>query len=328
MSNTKISVNDIHPRDVSEKFDELMLDDINILLLDQESFVDTSCPSCLSTSVKKAFTYQGLNYKRCNQCETLYISPAPTEARHLQFLSDSKAMAYWRNSLPTTLVESRKSMYQERTNFVLDTLRDLSLKPNTILEVGAGNGEFVNHYLEADDSIRFILLEPQELKVDSERVTIIQDGFDAALSQNIKVDAVIAWELIEHIIEPDNFLKTLSSVLNRGAPFIFSTPNERSLETRLLSENSSNILFDHVRLYNPKSIKILLERNGFELVSLNTPGKLDIERISMYIKNNPVPQPYTSFFDLLLQDSSLSNFQDYLVDNQLSSHMRCVAIKK
>ena len=97
------------------------------------------------------------------------------------------------------------------------------MKPNTILEVGAENGEFVNHYLEADDSIRFILLEPQELKVDSERVTIIQDGFDAALSQNIKVDAVIAWELIEHIIEPDTFLKTLSSVLNRGAPFIFST---------------------------------------------------------------------------------------------------------
>ena len=109
MSNTKISVNDIHPRDVSDKFDELMLDDINILLLDQESFL-ILMPSCQYFS-QKAFTYQGLNYKRCNQCETLYISLAPTEARHLQFLS-SKAMAYWRNSLPTTLVESRKSMYQ------------------------------------------------------------------------------------------------------------------------------------------------------------------------------------------------------------------------
>ena len=327
MSKEKITVKDIHPEGIIEKFDELMLGDIDNLLCDQEHFVDTPCPACKSLSVKPAFTYQRLSYKRCDICDTLYISPAPTEERHLQFLSDSKAMAFWRNSLPPSMTESRIPMYEERVEFAINTFDRLSIKPKTILEVGAGNGEFVNHYLKADPFVRFILLEPQELNINSDRVTIIQDGFDAALRQNVQVDAVIAWELIEHIIEPHKFLQTLSSVLRVGAPFIFATPNERSLETRLLSTNSSNILFDHVRLYNPNSIKLLLEKNGFLLNSLSTPGKLDAERISTYLKENSTLSSFGAFFELLLDESSIAQFQSYIVDNLLSSHMRCVAIK-
>ena len=328
MSDTKITVKDIHPEGISEQFDQLMADDISKLLLDQDAFVDTCCPACTSKSVEKVFVYQNLSYKRCLDCETLYISPAPTEARHLQFLIDSKAMAFWRNSLPSSMTESRRPMYQERTEFVVKSFKDLSIKPASILEVGAGNGEFVSHYLNVDNLVQFILLEPQKLDIQSDRVTVIQDGFEAALRQKLKVDAVIAWELIEHIIEPDKFLQTLSCVLEPGSPFIFSTPNERSLETRLLSTNSSNILFDHVRLYNPYSIRLLLERNGFEVISLSTPGRLDAERISTYYNTNLISHNLSPFFELLLKDSTITNFQEYIVSNLLSSHMRCVAIKK
>ena len=68
-------------------------------------------PFLSGTSVK-AFTYQGLNYKRCNH-ETLYFMP--TEARHLQFLSTARQWLIG-ETLPTTLVESRK-LCIKRTNW-------------------------------------------------------------------------------------------------------------------------------------------------------------------------------------------------------------------
>ena len=131
-----------------------------------------------------------------------------------------------------------------------------------------------------------VLLEPQALKVKRPNVEVITNGFDALEKSERKFDTVFAWELIEHLLEPDNFLRLVRNVLKDGAPLILSTPNERSIETRKLGTDSSNILFDHVRLYNPNSIKILLERNGFKVMQICTPGLLDVSRLQNYYKTH------------------------------------------
>jgi len=318
---------DIHPEGVSDIFYSLLDRDIQSLILDIKSFEHHSCPACHSDDVSPAFNYQSLDYSRCNHCQTLYINPCPSESRHLQFILESRAMEYWRSSLPPAMKLSRRPMYSERADFFLDALQSLSINPSTIVELGAGNGEFVQEILDRSSSLRILLLEPQALNVNSPRVEVIQDGFHSLSKLSVSTDAVVAWELLEHIVEPDNFLQLVSSMLKPGAPFIFSTPNEQSLETRLLSTCSSNILFDHVRLYNPRSIRILLDRNGFDVYSLTTPGRLDVERIRTHISSVNFG-PVHDFLSLLF-DSSLSNpLQDFICSSFLSSHMRCIAVKR
>ena len=90
------NVTDIHPEGISEEFDRLMLQDIERLLQEKRNFSDTCCPACHGSNVGKVFDYQSMDYRRCADCETLYISPAPSEDQHLNFIRNSRSMAFWR----------------------------------------------------------------------------------------------------------------------------------------------------------------------------------------------------------------------------------------
>lgn len=95
-----------------------------------------------------------------------------------------------------------------------------------------------------------------------------------------KFDVVVAGELIEHIFDPDSFLKKLSSVLKSDGSLILTTPNLSGLGSRLsllrgelpwMIEN--DILpgkSGHIRYFTPTELKKLLDRQGFKNVEFTT----------------------------------------------------------
>lgn len=325
----RLRVSDVHQESVAEEFDRLSLLDLEDLLASQARFEDTGCPACHSESVVPAFQYQGLDYRRCNDCRLLYISPAPTEEMHLDYVVSSQAMAFWREQMPESMKQSRRPMYKERVDFGIAAMQRLNVSPTEVLELGAGNGEFAEELAAGPvPPDRIVVLEPQALNLDLPNLEVITGGFEELEKNSRKFDAVFAWELIEHILEPDHLLGLVHRALRPGCPFIFSTPNERSVETSRLGINSSNILFDHVRLYNPESIAKLLSRNGFKIVEITTPGKLDVERLQMFLKTNPqeFAEDPTLRFALTAGSETQQAFQTYLQENLLSGHMRVVAV--
>jgi SAM-dependent methyltransferase len=327
MSQNNLKASEVHPDFIFTEFDRLMHLDINDLLQGKEHFEDTYCPACHRRDTPKAFTYQQLDYRRCQGCGLLYISPAPSEEQHLEFVRYSRAMAFWRQSQPEEMKAARKPMYEERAAFTLETFRTFNITAQSVLEVGAGNGEFAEELAARRPNMNIVLLEPQELDLQASGIEIITGGFDALERAERKFDAVIAWELIEHILEPDNLLRLVRGALKPGAPLLLSTPNERSVETRKLKTESSNILFDHVRLYNPVAIQELLARNGFRIISLSTPGQLDVQRIKAYRNVNPEAFADDPALNLILDSpKSCDDYQIFLQTHQLSSHMRVIAI--
>jgi 2-polyprenyl-6-hydroxyphenyl methylase / 3-demethylubiquinone-9 3-methyltransferase len=272
--------------------------------------------------------HQTLDYRRCNQCEMLYISPAPTEAQHLDYVVNSTAMTYWRDNMPEEMKKSRRPMYVDRVEFVLGALSRMGIDPKTCLEIGAGNGEFAEELSARVALDRLCLLEPQDMDIDVPNLHVIKAGFVALEELDEKFDFIVAFELIEHLLEPDNFMRLMRRVLKPGAPIILSTPNERSVETRTLGRHSSNILFDHVRLYNPEAMTRMLARNGFKVVEIHTPGELDVERLKGYFAKNPEALEANPALKLALGSGLETEqaFQCFLVDNHLSSHMRVVAV--
>lgn len=325
--NKRLCIKDIHHDGVAEQFDRLTLMDLESLLANKDMFLDTGCPACHGLNVVHAFEYQGLAYRRCLDCELLYISPAPTEKMHLDYVVNSNAMTYWREMMPEGMKASRRPMYQERVAYALAVLHGMGSNPRATLELGAGNGEFAMELALAADIDQIVLLEPQALKLDFPNIEVITGGFDELERNDRKFDVVFAWEVIEHILEPDHFLRLIRKVMKPDAPLILSTPNERSVETRKLGTNSSNILFDHVRLYNPQAIEALLKRNGFRIVDISTPGQLDVERLQGFLYSNPQAFDDDPALRMILdEDAAAKNFQKFLQENLLSSHMRVVAV--
>jgi 2-polyprenyl-3-methyl-5-hydroxy-6-metoxy-1,4-benzoquinol methylase len=89
---------------------------------------------------------------------------------------------------------------------------------------------------------------------------------------NEKFDFISALEVIEHIIDTDNFLENCWHYLNEGGYLILSTPNINSLRNRVsvpLGKYPAGIeyrnVIHHVRLYNVPCIKSHLTEHNFKL---------------------------------------------------------------
>ncbi len=91
------------------------------------------------------------------------------------------------------------------------------------------------------------------------------------------------------------------------------------------------IVPEHLNYFHPKSISLLLENCGFEVLNIETTGKLDTQLVRkkalsgvISLDNNPFLQ------QVLVDDWKIygESFQQWLVTNGLSSSMSIVARKK
>jgi hypothetical protein len=105
-------------------------------------------------------------------------------------------------------------------------------------------------------------------------------------------------------------------------------PNGQGFEIEILRERSSSVPFDHVRLYNPTSLDLLLRRHGFVDISIATPGRLDVEMVQREYEKGGIDlraRPELEFMLEAADNSIRTRFQGFLAATLRSSHMRCVA---
>lgn len=331
ISKREYTLAEIHDQSFEERVTELMARDIERLQEFSPEFTDVPCPACLSEDNGSESKHLGFNYKRCGDCGLLFISPGPTNAHTLWFLEHSEGLRHWRDSMPTAVRERRIAMYQERASYILNVIKEFEVGNRSLLEIGAGNGEFALALLEQDANCfdRIVLCEPQPIKVKHSKVSIVNDSIqDGTFSGNF--DLVVSFEVLEHIPDPTTFLLQARELLAERGVLVLSTPNEKSLEMRLLKALSSNISFDHVRFYNPHSVSILLERFGFDVLQIETPGLLDVEMIQRQFELGKLDlekHPLVRFF---LEEGSVlkEQLQDFLRREKMSSHMRVIARRK
>lgn len=327
--NDEASLHDIHRPDFEAEFFRRLTADTARLVERRAQFVSSACPACSSERHQKVWEYQGLDYHRCEDCRMFFICPAPTDEMHLRWVETSEALRFWRDDMPAEIRTSRLKMYRERATYIIDRLAALEFPAQTVLEIGAGNGELIRELTTRPDTPfkRFIALEPQPITMDLPGVEIVQSGFDGVPSDAL-CDVVLAFEVIEHILDPASFLRAASTVLRPGGVLFLSTPNEQSLEVTTLKERSSNVTFDHVRLYNPEAITKLFERCGFEPLLIETPGRLDVQMLTQAFTDGLVSfddNPALKFLLKTGDDAQRAAFQEFLIEERRSSHMRAIA---
>lgn len=170
------------------------------------------------------------------------------------------------------------------------------------------------------------VVEPQELNIDSKNVTILRSSFDK-LDIDLQVDMVVSFEVLEHLIDPSKFFKKVFTYLKPGGVLILTCPNGDSLEVNSLKENSAQLYFDHIRLYNPNSIEIILKNHNFINSRISTPGNLDVEILQESLQLINCNSLKSTLKFILENKERSKEFQNFLRDRMLSSHMRCIANK-
>lgn len=114
--------------------------------------------------------------------------------------------------------------------------------------------------------------------------------------------------------------------MDPGDFFIFTTLNGNGLDIACLQEHSKSVTPpQHINFFNPHSVSVLLEKLGFNLINVETPGKLDIDILSKDadLLNDQFWKSVLFYAD----DRTKQDLQRVVVQNLWSSHMRIVAMK-
>jgi SAM-dependent methyltransferase len=135
--------------------------------------------------------------------------------------------------------------------------------PKNILEIGPAHDFVSSRYLEFDNSVSWIMVEPNPQNINSEKFMVIKDWFNDEFSINRKIDAVIHSHVLEHIYNPVRFLEHIGKFLNLGGMHIFSIPN---LEAMLRMNFTNCLNFEHTVFITEYFVDHILQKNGFKII--------------------------------------------------------------
>jgi 2-polyprenyl-3-methyl-5-hydroxy-6-metoxy-1,4-benzoquinol methylase len=324
---------DIRPQDLMKGQQIAMLADVGRLLERRKDFVDVDCPACGSSEKKKVFEKYGMEYVQCNVCETIYITPRPTAEVLEWFYKDSVNYAYWNKYIfPASDERRRERIFVPRVDAILKFCEKYQIEMHSLLEVGAAFGTFCVEMKSRNCFKQIVGVEPtpnlaqtcREKGVEVIEKTIEEISFPEAEKFNV----VVNFEVIEHLFSPKDFLLQCKKLLKPNGLFVVTCPNGKGFDVVVLGEKSVAVDHEHLNYFNPKSLTRLLESCGFEILEVETPGKLDAELVRNKVISGEfdlVGQPFLKQILLENWENLHEPFQKFISENGLSSNMWIVA---
>lgn len=325
-----IDENEIRPHNLVKKLQPFLRKDIKFLQSKLPLFKKVKCPACDSDYSKKYMVKEKFNYQICKNCDTFYLSPrAPLKVLNAFYKNSSTYNFFNKYIYPKSEKARRSKIFLPRIKKIIALCKKYKIKKKpTILEIGAGIGSFCYLAKKSKFFSEIKAIEPsvENVKHARKKGLDVFEGTVEKFRTKKKYDLIVNFEVLEHLHSPKFFLKLIKKYLKNNGIIFLTCPNGMGFDIQRLKEKSDSIDHEHLNYFNPKSIKILFEKNGYTIINVSTPGQLDAN----IVKNKIVQKKYkikkNDFFKKIYNDDELvANFQEFLVQNGLSSNMLVVA---
>jgi len=329
------SPSDISPVELDPGQAERFAADIKMLLGYKSRFVSVPCPACGSGVSRKAFEKYGLNYVVCSECETMYVNPRPGQKILDAYYLQSENYCYWNKYIfPATENVRRNKIFRPRVERLIDICKRYGVRRDILVEIGSGFGTFCEEVKRTGFFGRVIGVEPTPDLARTCRqkgIEVLEKPVEQVFFDDNTVGVIAAFEVIEHLFCPRDFLKKCYSMLAHDGALILTCPNVKGFDIAVLQAVSDAVDVEHLNYFHPDSLSGLLAECGFEVVEISTPGRLDAERVrNAVLKNEFDLAPHRFLKQILIDkwDNVGMDFQRFLADNKLSSHMWIAARKR
>ena len=151
----------------------------------------------------------------------------------------------------------------------LDLIRQFR-SSGRLLEVGCARGDFLS---VARESFDVSGVEPNpELAESAEQVAPIYRGVVETLPWR-DFDVAASFHVIEHVDSPRQYVEAIAERLKPGGLLVLETPDIDSLPFRVARSRWRQFIPEHYYFFDRRTIRQLLEKNGFEVQSISRIGK-------------------------------------------------------
>jgi 2-polyprenyl-3-methyl-5-hydroxy-6-metoxy-1,4-benzoquinol methylase len=266
------------------------------------------CAVCTSRALKRILLVHTTadipaRLVRCGRCGLVQVNPLPSE-EELKAYYEAYSYAAPRSwspdpwkPVPATIA----SLHNLVASF--EPFRQL----NRLLDIGCGAG----HLLRVAQQKGWKVYGTELSAVAAERLS--QEGLwvhnghlaSAALSE-ATFDIITMGEVLEHLREPVEYLRSAFHFLRPGGALYLSTPNFASLASRLLRERWRIIAVpEHLFYFSPFSLRYALQMVGFRSITIRTENLNPVE-IVVCLKEGKRQETITATWQsmMTLQDAT------------------------
>ena len=156
-------------------------------------------------------------------------------------------------------------------SFLYQTIKNYSLKrklrlinrwndgPGSILDVGAGTGEFLKVAQEGNWKVSGVEVNKKAIVLAQKKGVALSQNLDDVLDQ--RFDVITLWHVLEHLPNLESQIEKLHSLLNDTGVLIIAVPNFKSYDAKYYKEFWA--AFDvprHLWHFSEQSMKKLLSR--------------------------------------------------------------------
>ena len=148
-------------------------------------------------------------------------------------------------------------------------IKDYNLENKKILEIGCGTGHYLSIMDELDVDASGIEFSAASVELCKNNGLSVEESYIEKRSQKLDhgpFDAFFIMSFLEHVPHPKKILGGIYNNLNDGAVGLVEVPNfDMILKKNLFSE----FINDHLFYFTKETLRLTLERNGFEIVECN-----------------------------------------------------------
>jgi SAM-dependent methyltransferase len=232
-----------------------------------------TCPSCGDTNFQPLIklkdwflTKQPFSLEKCSNCGLVVTFPVPELSSLSKYYKSDQYISHAESTGIIARVYRAVQLFT--LNQKLRLIRRLS-NSQTLLDYGAGKGDFLNHCQR--HGLNVYGCEP-----DSDARAIAQKKNGLSLSpslsavDNIQFDLVTLWHVLEHIPDPQIVVKNLVTRLNSGGLLIVAVPNHDCFDADFYGKFwAAYDVPRHLTHFNPSAMNSFAEECGLAVESMH-----------------------------------------------------------
>jgi 2-polyprenyl-3-methyl-5-hydroxy-6-metoxy-1,4-benzoquinol methylase/ribosomal protein S27E len=327
---------EIRPQKLFNQYLKLAREDIDRFFSDHSQFVEVTCPGCGSEDREPGLVKLKFRYLLCSNCGSLYLSPRPTVEMYELYYQQAESVKFWSSHFFKETAEARRQkIFKPRAHLVGEWVKrsqTISKGNGLFADIGSGYAIFLQEVQRLGLFVKIMGIEPEANLAQVGRdhgFTILEKKLETIGDGEVNADFATAFEVLEHVFSPQDFLSAARRILRPGGILMFTTLTVSGFDIQVLWENSKSIYPPHhINLLSTQGMRELVARSGLQLIDLCTPGELDVDIVRNIQRENPeikLPRFITAIINA--SNDVRTHFQNFLKTNELSSHIRVIATR-
>jgi SAM-dependent methyltransferase len=237
----------------------------------EETLSFIKCRVCGGDAATPFLAGKGFYYVKCSACGLVYQNPRPSlddlkrryEVDYFKYEKENEGNFF------NLMVLGLKDAGQ-------DEAPDPSKGTSRFLDIGCATGRLLEHMRDRGWDVQGVDLcrESARYGIEQRHLDIFIGSLEEARFPDNRFSLIHFSHLIEHVMEPVEFLREVRRILAPGGTALITTPNVDGFQARLFRDKWRSAIPDHLFLFSLDTMTRLLEISGFVIEKTVTWGGL------------------------------------------------------